>query len=52
MMRCRSVIGVIAVTQRLAKEAEEEDTSIFFAQMFDRLLGKQYAIWDKFIVSG
>ncbi|KAK8845463.1 hypothetical protein IAR55_006176 [Kwoniella newhampshirensis] len=44
-----SVVGVIAVTERLAKEAEEENTSIFFAQMFDKQLARQRQILDIFV---
>lgn len=46
----RSVIGVIGVTERLAKEAEQENTSIYFSQLFDRLLAKQHSIFDAFVV--
>jgi hypothetical protein len=51
LMACRSVINVIGVTERLAKEAEQENTSIYFGQLFDRLLVKQHSIFDAFIVS-
>lgn len=44
-------MGIIAVTERLAKEAEEENTSIFFTQLFDKQLLKQRLIMDMFIVS-
>ena len=47
----RSVIGVIGITERLAKEAEQENTSIYFSQLFDRLLAKQHTIFDAYIVS-
>lgn len=44
-------MGIIAVTERLAKEAEDENTSIFFAQLFDKQLLKQRLIMDMFVVS-
>jgi hypothetical protein len=44
-------VGVIGVTERLAKEAEQENTSMFFAQMFDKLLARQHAALDMFVVS-
>ncbi|WWD22409.1 hypothetical protein CI109_106900 [Kwoniella shandongensis] len=44
-----AIIGVIAVTERLAMEAEEENTSIFFAQMFDKQLARQRQILDMFV---
>lgn len=46
-----AIVGIIAVTERLAKEAEEENTSIFFAQLFDKQLLKQRLIMDMFVVS-
>lgn len=44
-----AIVGIIAVTERLAKEAEEENTSIFFAQLFDKQLLKQRLIMDMFV---
>ncbi|OWZ79276.1 exocyst protein [Cryptococcus neoformans Bt85] len=44
-----AIVGIIAVTERLAKEAEEENTSIFFTQLFDKQLLKQRLIMDMFI---
>jgi hypothetical protein len=44
------VVGVIAVTERLGREAEEEETSIFFTTLFDKLLGRQNQIFDAFVV--
>ncbi|WWC85953.1 uncharacterized protein L201_000823 [Kwoniella dendrophila CBS 6074] len=44
-----AIVGIIAVTERLAKEAEEENTSIFFAQLFDKQLGRQRQMLDYFV---
>ncbi|WWC99370.1 hypothetical protein V866_006271 [Kwoniella sp. B9012] len=44
-----AIVGIIAVTERLAKEAEEENTSIFFTQLFDKQLAKQRQMLDYFI---
>ncbi|KIR55087.1 exocyst protein [Cryptococcus gattii Ru294] len=44
-----AIVGIIAVTERLAKEAEEENTSIFFAQLFDKQLLKQRLVMDMFV---
>ncbi|WVQ93808.1 hypothetical protein IAU59_000886 [Kwoniella sp. CBS 9459] len=44
-----SIVGVIAVTERLAKEAEEENTTIFFNQLFDRQLARQRQLLDLFV---
>ncbi|WVF66184.1 hypothetical protein IAT40_000924 [Kwoniella sp. CBS 6097] len=44
-----SIVGVIAVTERLAKEAEEENTTIFFNQLFERQLARQRQLLDMFI---
>jgi hypothetical protein len=49
--RFRSIVGVIGVTERLAKEAEQENTSMFFAQMFDKLIARQHAALDIWVVS-
>ena len=46
-----AVVGVLGVTERLATEAEEENTSLFFAQLFDRQLARQRAALDAFAVS-
>lgn len=45
-----AVVGVLSVTERLAKEAEEENTSMFFAQLFDKQLARQRASLDAFAV--
>jgi len=45
------MVGVLGVTERLSHEAEEENTSIFFAQLFDRQLSRQRAFIDQFTVS-
>ncbi|WWC58251.1 uncharacterized protein I303_100789 [Kwoniella dejecticola CBS 10117] len=44
-----AIVGIIAVTERLAKEAEEENTSIFFSQLFDKQLARQRQMLDYFI---
>ncbi|WVO23559.1 uncharacterized protein IAS62_004914 [Cryptococcus decagattii] len=44
-----AIVGIIAVTERLAKEAEDENTSIFFAQLFDKQLLKQRLVMDMFV---
>ena len=50
LIRLSAVVGLLGVTERLAKEAEEEDTSIFFAQLFDRQLARQRAAVEAFAV--
>nr|XP_019014642.1 exocyst protein [Kwoniella pini CBS 10737]OCF53423.1 exocyst protein [Kwoniella pini CBS 10737] len=44
-----AIVGIIAVTERLAKEAEEENTSIFFSQLFDKQLARQRQMLDYFV---
>nr|XP_019048902.1 exocyst protein [Kwoniella bestiolae CBS 10118]OCF27832.1 exocyst protein [Kwoniella bestiolae CBS 10118] len=44
-----SIVGMIAVTERLAKEAEEENTSIFFTQLFDKQIARQRQMLDYFV---
>ncbi|RXK38676.1 hypothetical protein M231_03986 [Tremella mesenterica] len=44
-----AIVGVISVTERIAKEAEEENTSIFFSQLFSRQLSRQRAALDAFV---
>ncbi|WVQ80381.1 hypothetical protein IAT38_002486 [Cryptococcus sp. DSM 104549] len=44
-----AVVGIIGVTERVAKEAEEESTSMFFGQLFDKQLLKQRAMLDMFV---
>ena len=46
-----AIVGVLAVTERLSKEAEQESTSMFFAQLFERQLVRQRAVLDAFAVS-
>jgi hypothetical protein len=46
----RAIVSVIVVTERLAREAEEGNTSMFFAQLFDKSLSRQRAMFDSFIV--
>ncbi|ORX34673.1 exocyst complex component Sec3-domain-containing protein [Kockovaella imperatae] len=41
-----AIIGITVVTERLAQEAEAENTSIFFAQLFDRQIARQRAALD------
>ena len=43
------MVGILGVTERLAKEAEQENTSIFFAQLFDRQSARQRAALDLFV---
>lgn len=50
-LKSSAVVGVLGVTERLATEAEEENTSLFFAQLFDRQLARQRAALDAFAVS-
>ncbi len=45
-----AIVGIIAVSEKLAKEAEEENTSLFFAQMFDRQLSRGRMMLDAFVV--
>jgi len=47
----RAMVGVLGVTERLSKEAEQENTSMFFAQLFDRQISRQRAFIDNFTVS-
>jgi len=47
----RTVIGIIAVTEKVAAEAEREQTSMFFSQLFEKQLGRQRAMLDAFVVS-
>lgn len=47
-----AVVGVIATTERLSQEAEQEGTSMFLTQLFDKQLGRQRQTFDTFIVSG
>jgi hypothetical protein len=49
-LMCSAIVGVLAVTERLSKEAEEESTSMFFAQLFDRQMARQRARLDAFAV--
>lgn len=46
-----SSVGIIATTERLAREAEQEGTSMFLTQLFDKQLGRQRQVFDSFIVS-
>jgi len=48
---CRTIIGIIAVTEKVALEAEREQTSMFFSQLFEKQLGRQRAMLDAFVVS-
>jgi hypothetical protein len=48
---CRTIIGIIAVTEKVALEAEREQTSMFFSQLFEKQLGRQRTILDAFVVS-
>ena len=45
-----TVIGIIAVTEKVALEAEREQTSMFFSQLFEKQLGRQRAMLDAFVV--
>jgi hypothetical protein len=47
----RTIIGIIAVTEKVALEAEREQTSMFFSQLFEKQLGRQRAMLDAFVVS-
>jgi hypothetical protein len=47
----RTIIGIIAVTEKVALEAEREQTSMFFSQLFEKQLGRQRTILDAFVVS-
>lgn len=46
-----SIVGVIVVTERLAKDAEEEDISLFFSQLFAKQQARQQQLLDAFVVS-
>jgi hypothetical protein len=46
----RAIVGVLAVTERLAREAEQEGTSIFFTQLFERQLGRHRVALEAFAV--
>ena len=45
-----AIIGVLGVTERIARQAEEEDTSLFFGQLFEKQLARQRAGLDAFAV--
>jgi hypothetical protein len=51
MLKRRTIVGVIAVTERVAMEAEQEQTSMFFSQLFEKQLSRQRAMLDSFVVS-
>lgn len=44
-----AVVGIIATTERLAQEAEQEGTSMFLLHLFDKQLGRQRQAFDSFI---
>ena len=50
LITASAIVGVVAVSEKLAKEAEEENTSLFFAQMFDRQLSRGRMMLEAFVV--
>jgi len=50
-LMCSTIVGIIAVTEKVALEAEREQTSMFFSQLFEKQLGRQRAMLDAFVVS-
>ncbi|KAL7418847.1 hypothetical protein Q5752_006531 [Cryptotrichosporon argae] len=44
-----AIVGIIAVTERIAKEAEQESSNMFFLQLFQKSLGRQRQAFDTFI---
>ncbi|KAL1407120.1 hypothetical protein Q8F55_006534 [Vanrija albida] len=44
-----AIVGVIAITESLAREAEQLETSLFLLQLFDKQLGRQRQSFDQFI---
>ncbi|ORY34282.1 exocyst complex component Sec3-domain-containing protein [Naematelia encephala] len=44
-----AIVGIMGVTEKLAMEAEQENTSLFFSQLFDRQLSRQRAVLDAFV---
>lgn len=47
----RTIVGIIAVTEKVALEAEREQTSMFFSHLFEKQLSRQRAMLDAFVVS-
>lgn len=50
LLKNSAIVGVIAVSEKIAAEAEQENTSLFFSQLFEKQLARQRAALDGFVV--
>lgn len=46
-----AIVGIIATTEQLHSDAQQEGTSLFLLQFLEKQLGRQRQVFDAFIVS-